>query len=339
MVDFYAVFTFLLNFVLPKFRMKVVLLAAGLGKRLEPMTSSIPKPMIMISGKPILEHIIVDLKKSGFTDFCIVIGYLGDKIKSHFGDGTSLGIHISYVEQENFSGTASATKLAENFVHDDSFLLYLADTIIPKNLENHLQNMIDSDFEICILSSETDQLKIGNVGNIEVKADYVLKITEKSIISKSNLSWAGIAFFKNNYIFKIIENLQPSQRGEFEITEAMNLILIHNRKIGNFTCKKYVDAGTISGILDLNEIILNQDNVFHADKINNEIKIKNPIYVGKNCHVGKNVELGPFVSIGDDVCIGDNVKLEHTIVLDNSNIRSNEIISRSVIDSKNNILS
>ena len=330
------VFTFLLLLVLHKFRMKVVLLAAGLGKRLEPMTSSIPKPMIMMSGKPILEHIVIDLKKSGFTDFCIVIGYLGDKIKSHFGDGTSLGIHISYVEQENFSGTASATKLAENFVHNDSFLLYLADTIIPKNLENHLQNMMCSDFEICILSSQTDQSKIGNVGNIEVENDCVLKINDKSIISKSNLSWAGIAFFKNDYIFKIIENLQPSQRGEFEITEAMDLVLTHNRKIGNFTCKKYVDAGTTSGILELNEIILNQENMFYVDKITNKIKIKNPVYVGNNCHVGKNVELGPFVSIDDDVRIGDNVKLEYTVVLNNSNIGSNETISRSVIYSKNN---
>ena len=70
------------------------------------------------------------------------------------------------------------------------------------------------------------------------------------------------------------------------------------------------------------------------------IEIKNPVYVGINCHVEKNVTLGPFVSLGnDDVCIGDNVKLESSLVLDNSNIRSNEIISRSVIDSKNNVLS
>jgi len=311
--------------------MKVVLLAAGLGKRLEPITSSIPKPMIMISGKPILEHIIIDLKKNGFTDFCLVVGHLGNKIKHHFGDGADFSIHISYVEQENFSGTASATKLAENFVNGDSFLLYLADTLIPKNLENYLYNMINSNFEISILSSQTDQSKIGNIGNIEVENNHVIKITEKSIISKSNLGWAGIAFFKNDYIFKMIENLQPSQRGEFEITEAMNLALNNNRKIGNFTCERYIDAGTISGILNLNEIILNQNNVSYVDETNNKIKIKNPVYVGKNFCAGKNVELGPFVSIGDHVCIGDNVKLEYTLVLDHSNIASNEHISKSVI--------
>ena len=76
--------------------MKVVLLAAGLGTRLGSMTSCLPKPMIMISGKPILEHIILDLKNSGFSEFCIVIGYLGNMIKTYFGDGSSLNIHISY---------------------------------------------------------------------------------------------------------------------------------------------------------------------------------------------------------------------------------------------------
>jgi NDP-sugar pyrophosphorylase family protein len=319
--------------------MKVVLLAAGLGKRLEPMTSSIPKPMIMISGKPILEHIVVDLKKSGFTDFCIVIGYLGDKIKTYFGDGSFLGIRISYVEQKIFSGTASATKLSENFVRGESFLLYLADTIIPKNLDTHLQNMIHSNFRVSILLSEIDSSQIGHVGNIEIKNNLVSKITEKSIISKSHLGWAGIAFFNDDSIFQSIKNLKPSERGEFEITEAMNLILSHNIKIKNFVCEKYVDAGTISGILKLNQIILHQDNLLDSNILPNDVEIKNPVYVGKNCHVGKNVTLGPFVSLGNDVCIGDNVKLESSLVLDNSNIDSNQIISNSVVDSKNNILS
>ena len=83
--------------------MKVILLAAGLGKRLEPVTSSLPKPMISVSGKPILEYIINDLKKSGFTDYCIVIGHLGEKIKKYFGNGAAFNIHISYVEQEILS--------------------------------------------------------------------------------------------------------------------------------------------------------------------------------------------------------------------------------------------
>ena len=133
--------------------MKVILLAAGLGTRLEHLTSFLPKSMILVSGKPILEYIINDLKKSGFTDFCIVIGHLGEKIKKYFGDGSAFNIHISYVEQEIFSGTASATKLARNFVNDTSFLLYLADTIILKNLTTHLENMINSNYEMSILSS------------------------------------------------------------------------------------------------------------------------------------------------------------------------------------------
>ena len=315
--------------------MKVILLAAGLGKRLEPVTSSLPKPMISVSGKPILEYIINDLKKSGFTDFCIVIGHLGEKIKKYFGDGTAFNIRISYVEQEIFSGTASATKLARNFVNDTSFLLYLADTIIPNNLTTHLENMITSNYEMSILSSQITPSQIGNVGNIEVENNDVIKITEKDLNPKSHLGWSGIAFFKNNYIFKIIEKLNPSERGEFEITDALNIILNNNRKIRNFTCETYVDSGTISGLLELNKIILNQEKII----VQNDSKINPPVYIGKRCHIGKNVTLGPFVSIGNDVYIGDNVKLKNSLILNNSKILQNQNISNSLIDENENIIS
>lgn len=315
--------------------MKVILLAAGLGKRLEPITSFMPKPMISISGKPILEYIIDDLKKSGFTDFCLVIGHLGEKIKQYFGDGTKFNIKICYVEQDTFSGTASATKLARNFINGSPFLLYLADTIIPKNLENYLHNMIISNFEISLLSSQINSSEIGNVGNVEVENECVSKITEKTLSSKSNLAWAGIAFFKNNYIFKMIEYLSPSQRGEFEITDAMNLILENNMKIGNFTCDGYIDAGTISGLLELNTFILNLQH----STTQNSSNIRYPVYIGNQCTIGKNVELGPSVSIGDGVNIGDNVEIKNSLIFNNSKISSNQNIFNSIIDDNQNILS
>ena len=314
--------------------MKVILLAAGLGKRLEPVTSSVPKPMIVISGKPILEYIINDLKNSGFSDFCIVVGHLSEKIKKYFGDGTAFGIKITYVEQKKFSGTASATKLARNFVGDKSFLLYLADTVIPKNLTNHLEKMIKSNYEMSLLSSKILPSQIGNVGNIEVENNNILKITEKDLSTKSHLGWSGIAFFTNNYIFKIIEKLNPSKRGEFEITDAFNLTLTNNVKIGNFTCEGYVDAGTISGLLELNKIILNQENII----IQNNSIINFPVYVGKRCNIGKNVKLGPFVSIGDDVDIGDDVTLKNSVILNNAKILPKEEIFDSVIDDCGNII-
>jgi NDP-sugar pyrophosphorylase family protein len=315
--------------------LKVILLAAGLGKRLEPITSFMPKPMIPISGKPILEYIIDDLKKSGFTEFCLVIGHLGEKIRQYFGDGTKFNIKIYYVEQKTFSGTASATKLASFFVKGSPFLLYLADTIIPKNLGNYLHDMITSNSEISILSSQINSSEIGNVGNIEVENDYVSKITEKTLNSKSNLAWAGIAFFKNDFIFKMIEKLSPSQRGEFEITDAMNLVLDNNVNIGNFTCDGYVDAGTISGLLKLNKLILNLQQVIPQ----NFCKIHSPVHIGNKSHIGKNVELGPFVSIGNNVTIGNNVQLENSLILNNSKIPSNQNISNSVIVDEQNTIS
>ena len=140
---------------------------------------------------------------------------------------------------------------------------------------------------------------------------------------------------KNNYIFEMIECLSPSQRGEFEITDAMNLVLENNIKIGNFTCDGYIDAGTISGLLELNTFILN----LQQPTTQNSCIVNSPVYVGNQCTIGKNVELGPSVSIGDGVNIGDNVKIKNSLIFNNSKISSNQNISNSIIDDNQNILS
>lgn len=312
--------------------MKAVLLAAGLGKRLLPITKSIPKPMIMIAGKPLLEYIIEDLTKSGFDEICLVVGHLRNHIEDYFKDGSKYNVKISYVIQHDFVGTASATKLTKSFVNEEPFLLYLADTIIPYNLEENLQRIISNDSEIGLLSAKIQKNNIKNVGNIEVKDDFVIKINEKSLDSKSDLGWAGVAFFKSNYIFEIIDELNPSFRNEFEITEAMNLMLNHNRKIRNYICEKYIDAGTISGILELNNFILNQHKFSrnHIPKtLQNELK--NPVYIGTNCDIDDNVSIGPFVSIGNDVLIDANVKIEQSVIMDGAQISPNQKISHSLV--------
>ena len=129
--------------------------------------------------------------------------------------------------------------------------------------------------------------------------------------------------------------LTPSQRGEFEITDAMNLVLENNIKIGNFTCDGYIDAGTISGLLELNTFILN----LQQPTTQNSCIVNSPVYVGNQCTIGKNVELGPSVSIGDGVNIGDNVEIKNSLIFNNSKIPSNQNISNSILDDNQNILS
>ena len=228
--------------------MKAIILAAGLGKRLRPITNSIPKPMIKIYDKPILEYIVNDLVNFGFDEICIVIGYNGNQIKKYFRSGDKFNAKISYVIQKEYNGTAYAVMCAKDFVGYDKFLLHLGDTVNPDALKEHVNDMLEGKSDIDIISTKIDVSKAKYVGNIKTRGDYIVKITEKSPHSTSNLSWAGVALFKDNRIFKKIDELSLSNTGEYEITEAINNILSEGAVVKNHICKKSIDVGTSIGV-------------------------------------------------------------------------------------------
>jgi len=309
--------------------MKAVLLAAGEGKRLGDLTQNIPKPMIKIAGKPIIEYIVEDLSDSGFNDICIVIGHEGKKIKDYFLKNKFSKINFTFVTQNEFLGTAHAVNCAKEFVAQDEFLLYLSDTILPFDLQNVLFSMIHDKHDISILTSNIFSNSSSSVGNISLRGNFVQKISEKSKNPQSNLAWAGVAFFKNNSIFETIRNLQLSKHGEYDITMAMNDALSNEKIIRNFYCEKFIDCGTIRGLLDgLPYILKKRQNVFASE---NRFHNNSPTYVGRNCSFGKNVSIGPFTSLGDNVIIGDNVQITKSLIFDNTEISSNNIISDSIM--------
>lgn len=174
--------------------MKAVLLAAGKGSRLSPITDDLPKQMISVGGKPLLQYIIEELKSCGIDQVCIVISSSGNnnnsdddaaadddddddssstgsttahksKIQRYFKNGMSLGIKITYAEQTTLDGTAGALRLAEKFVKRDSFVLCLTDILIPEGLGNFFRN-IDPDSEATILSSKVSKAQAKVSGTI-----------------------------------------------------------------------------------------------------------------------------------------------------------------------------
>jgi len=119
--------------------MKVVILAAGEGVRLQPLTSTRPKHLIKVGGKPILEHCLNAMKTSGIDDTLIVIHYMGDAIRQYFGDGKKFGLKIDYVEQKAVLGTGNAVSLVEPYIKDE-FLLVYGDLIFSTEV---VKNVID----------------------------------------------------------------------------------------------------------------------------------------------------------------------------------------------------
>ena len=314
--------------------MKVVLLAAGIGKRLSPVTNYLPKPMIPIAGKPLLEYILVDLIDSGFDDICIVVGHEENHIKKYFNGWKKNDIKIVFVTQDKYIGTAHATLCAKNFVGNDKFLLYLSDTLIPFDLQSKLQEMKTDKNDISILSSQSFINDSGSVGNIIIENNFVKEISEKSKNPKSRLAWAGVAFIKDNSIFDFIKKLSLSDNSEYDITEAMNLALKNNKNIKNYLCEKFIDCGTVKGLLDGLKFII---DIINPSK--QLIENKSFSYVDTSCVLGKNVIIGPYTSIESNVILGDNVKISESIILDNVIVPPNRTITKSILSSHGEISS
>ncbi|MFX1234248.1 MAG: sugar phosphate nucleotidyltransferase, partial [Promethearchaeota archaeon] len=125
--------------------MKAVILAAGKGKRLRPITATRPKPLIPIAGRPLLEHNILGLIDAGIDQILLVVGYKEEMIKDYFGSGKEkFNVNINYVTQEEYLGTAHATGYARDFVKNDHFLLMNGDLLVDSNLFNQLIDNFNS---------------------------------------------------------------------------------------------------------------------------------------------------------------------------------------------------
>ena len=181
--------------------MKALLLVGGLGTRLKQFTSGLPKPMAEVGGKPFLEYLIYQLVNQGFRDIIFCIGYLGDKIQRHFGNGDRWGVHIEYSWERISLGTAGAIKLATKKFADQNFLVMNGDSLLIFNINKlikfHQKKMAKATIAL---------LKVYNMkrfGKVEVNTEgEVLKFVEKGAIGKGVIN--GGVYVLNRKILNYI---------------------------------------------------------------------------------------------------------------------------------------
>lgn len=181
--------------------MKAIILSAGEGTRMRPLTLTKPKTMLPVAGKPIIQYNIESLRDSGVTDILLIVNYKEDMVRNYFKDGKDLGVNITYKKQEKLSGTANAIGYGEDFV-DDEFIVLNGDIILDTAL---LMNIIDEYYKInpdtlMVLTEVEDPTLFGVV---EIKENIVNKIIEKPTIDEapSNYVNTGIYIF-NKDIFE-----------------------------------------------------------------------------------------------------------------------------------------
>jgi len=333
--------------------MKGILLHGGHGTRLRPLTHTGPKQLLPIANKPMSEYGIESIKEVGITEIAIIIGGNGsDKVREYYGDGGKFGLKITYVEQDSPKGIAHAIGLCKNFVGEEKFLVFLGDNIIQKSIRDFAEEFEKDSSSASILLCEVDNPSRFGIANI--KEGKIVEIMEKPKVPPTNLAVTGI-YFLTPKIFDIISRLKPSWRDEYEITDALDMLLKEGHQITYHTITNYwKDTGTPEDIINANkEILKNLNPFFKGEKeenvsisgniivgsgtqIKKNCKIFGPVIIGENCIIEENTSIGPNTSIGNNVKISKS-NIQDSIIMENCEIMIDIKIKNSIISANSKI--
>ena len=209
---------------------KAVLLAAGRGTRMRDLTEALPKPMLEVRGKPVLQHIVEGLRNNGLTSLLIVVGCRADVVKQFFGDGSKLGVQIDYEMQTVQDGTGRVVALAQNFVGADPFLLSYGDILIAPENYRRIRDAL-AGAEAVISVKRSDDVSQGGAVFLNDKFELT-DLREKPKPGEPTSPWynAGVYAFQRS-IFDYIAKLEPSPRGEYELTDAIRNLALGGKKV------------------------------------------------------------------------------------------------------------
>ena len=203
---------------------RAVLLAAGRGTRMRELTADVPKPMLLVRGKPVLQHIIDGLRAAGVQEILVVVGWRADVVRAHFGDS------VEYVAQEVQDGTGRVVELARHFVCDGPFVLSYGDILVDP--ANYLP-LVDLPDEVEAIVSVKRNEDVSKGGAVFVNEHFeLIDLREKPAPGEPTSPWynAGVYAFRPS-IFEFTAKLERSPRGEYELTDAIRSLAHSGKKV------------------------------------------------------------------------------------------------------------
>ena len=332
-------------------KIKAVILVAGEGKRLRPFTYTRPKVLIPVAGKTMLEHILSSLKRHDIGDVVFIVNYMKDSIINYLGDGTKYGMQFRYVEQPVAKGTADALRYAETAVGDDDFLMIYGDILThPDNISDILSLYYEYSPDAIVSGITVND--VSKYAALITEGERLRKIIEKPSIGTvdSNLANAGIYIF-NKKIFDAIKKTNISQRGEYELTDSIRLLIEQGSTVFVSRLKKWwLDVGRPWNILDANKYLLGELKEMQVNgNIEENVTIKGPVYIGKNViirsgsyivgpvYIDDGADIGPnnfirsYTYLGKNTRIGNACEIKGSVIFDNTHIAHLSYVGDSVI--------
>lgn len=332
--------------------MKAIILTAGEGTRMRPLTTTRPKTMLITGGKPLIQYNIESLRDAGIKDITLVVGYKKEVIKEYFDDGSDFGVKINYAIQDGQLGTAHAIGSAEKFI-DESFIVLNGDIIVSydliRNLIEKYATRTSNDVKSVMTLITVDNPS--NYGIVSMENDKIKEIVEKPAKGEepSNLANAGIYLFSTE-IFDAIRKTELSERGEYEITDSLDIELKEGWEIlGLISNEHWMDVGRPWELLKSNHDFLEKmeeniegeiedyvtiDGPVHLGKksiIRSGCYIQGPVFIGDNCDVGPNTYIRPYTCLCNNVNVGNAVEIKNSIIMDNTNVNHLSYVGDSVI--------
>ncbi|AZM55045.1 glucose-1-phosphate thymidylyltransferase [Streptomyces sp. WAC 01529] len=314
--------------------MKALVLSGGTGTRLRPFSYSMPKQLIPIANKPVLEHVLDNIKDLGVTEIGIIVGDHEPAIAAVFGDGSGLGVRITYLRQEAPLGLAHCVTLAKDFLGDDDFVMYLGDNMLPQGVREAADAFRAARPAAQVVVQKVADPRAFGVAEVD-GAGAVRRLVEKPAEPRSDLALIGVYFF-TAAVHEAVAAIAPSARGELEITDAVQWLLSEGHEVRAHEYAGYwKDTGKVEDVLECNRELL--DGVERA--VGGEVDarstligavvvepgarvvrsvIEGPAIVGAGTVI-EDSRVGPHTTIGRD-CVLTGARLEYSIVLDDATV-------------------
>ena len=314
---------------------KGLILSGGAGTRLRPITHTYAKQLVPVANKPVLFYGIEALVEAGVTDIGIIIAPLtGDEVREAVGDGSQFGAKVTYIEQAEPAGLAHAVLTAEDFLAGSSFVMYLGDNLLRDGVPALVERFRDETPDAMILLTQVDDPTAFGVAELE--GEKVVRLVEKPEDPPSDMALVGVYLF-SPAIFDAARRLEPSARGELEITEAIQILIDDGLEVRSEVVSGWwKDTGQLSDMLEANRLVLDDigtrlDGTIEDSRVEGRViveegavlrnsVVRGPAVIGRDAVVD-GAYIGPYTSIGDGVRV-TNSEVEHSILLPGSSVEN-----------------
>ena len=316
---------------------KGLILSGGKGTRLRPITHTSAKQLVPVANKPVLFYGIEAMAAAGISEVGIIIApETGDEIRAVAGDGSKFGLSISYIEQDEPLGLAHAVLTAEGFLGREDFVMYLGDNLLRDGITALVDTFrTDAPDALILLTPVSDP---ENYGVAELSDGRVSRLVEKPPDPNTDLALVGVYMF-TAAIFEAARAIEPSDRGELEITDAIQHLVDNGSRVDpHIVHGWWKDTGQLQDMLEANRLILDEleermdgelvDSrvegrvVIEAGAVLTRATVRGPAVIGANARI-TDAYIGPYTAIGEGVSI-DRAELEHSIVLEGSSVHDLE---------------